>query len=191
MHSHPLSAFVLHYVQPSEAGMAAFLAFLTTHQFGKGDCLAPASRPCDRLHFVASGVARHFFVDQSGHEITSWFSQAGGLATDYRAFTTGAETIFEIQALTPVTTYSIHRQDLDQLYTNFKEWERLGRLVNQQYLIALIERNNGMFMKTARQRYDEFYAAHRPLFNTIPLRYIASYLGITLETLSRLRAEAR
>jgi CRP/FNR family transcriptional regulator, anaerobic regulatory protein len=191
MLDHPLSAFVLQYVQPSEAGMAAFLAHLAAHQFAKGECIAPASRPCDRLHFVASGVARHFFVDQSGNEITSWFSLSGGLATDYRAFTTGAETIFEIQALTPVHTFSIHRHDLEQLYTQFKEWERLGRLVNQHYLIALIERNNGMFMKTARQRYDEFYAVHRQLFNTIPLRYIASYLGITLETLSRLRAEAR
>jgi CRP-like cAMP-binding protein len=185
---HPLAAFVQQYVQPSEAGMTAFLAALQAHQFAKGDLIAPLHRPCDRLHFVGSGVARHSFIDQDGHEVTSWFSGVGGLATDYRAFTTGAETIFEIQALTPVETYSIHRDALDQLYTDFKEWERLGRLVNQSYLIALIERNNGMFVKTARQRYEEFYATHRPLFNTIPLRYIASYLGITLETLSRLRA---
>ncbi len=191
MSTHPLAAFVLHYVQPSPEGMAAFLQYLQVHQFDKGACMAPLHRPCDRLHFVAQGIARHFFLDHDGNEVTSWFSQPGGLATDYRAFTTGAATVFEIQALTPLTSFSIHRDELDRLYTAFKEWERLGRLVNQDYLIALIERNNGMFVKTARQRYEEFYAEQRHLFNLIPLRYIASYLGITLETLSRLRADQR
>ncbi len=191
MESHPLSAFIQQFIPPNTAAWDAFFPLLSAHQFAKGELVAPAHVPCDRLHFVAQGVARHFFLDQDHNEITSWFSGPSGLATDYRAFTTGAPNIFEIQALTPLETYSIHRDNLDQLYRQYKEWERLGRIVNQFYLIALIERNNGMFVKTARQRYDEFYDQHRELFNLIPLKYIASYLGMTLETLSRIRAEQR
>jgi hypothetical protein len=66
----------------------------------------------------------------------------------------------------------------------------MGRLINQHYLIELIKRNNGMLNKTARERYEEFMELHGSLFKVVPLKYIASYLNISLETLSRLRSNS-
>ncbi len=95
---------------------------------------------------------------------------------------------FVIQAITPITALSISNIALEQLYQADHIWERLGRLINQYYLIELIKRNNGMLKKNARERYEEFCTQYIALFNSVPLKYIASYLNITLETLSRLRS---
>lgn len=184
-----IQAFISHFIRPTASEWADFRACLRLDTLAKGERLITLDRPCQRLFFVFEGVARHYHFDQEQNEITTWFNQPGSLVTDYSAFTTGTPAIFEVQALTPMRCFSILNRDLERLYDQSKNWERMGRLINQSYLIQLIERNNSMLKKTARQRFEEFSQREGHLFNIVPLKYLASYLGVTLETLSRLRAD--
>jgi CRP-like cAMP-binding protein len=95
---------------------------------------------------------------------------------------------FTVQAVTNGHAFSITATALQRLYDTSKTWERLGRLINQYYLMQLINRNNSMHKTLAKQRYEEMQLNAPHLFNLVPLKHIASYLGITLETLSRLKS---
>lgn len=183
-----LTAMLGALVEPTKLEWEDMFSAVRECSFPKGEILVDAPGPCNELHFVVSGVCRHFFVDPAGNEITSWFSQPGTLAADYRAFTEGTPAIFTIQAVSEMTALAIDRKDLQRLYDGSKTWERMGRLINQYYLSQLIERNNNMFLRSAKERYSDFAVTHGHLLEVVQLRHIASYLGMTLETLSRIRS---
>ncbi len=180
--------FILQWVQPTNVEWNAFVSKVKFVEYHKGDLIESINDKITNLHFVIEGIARHYFFDNNNNEITIWISEAGGLSTDYAAFTTQAKTKYQIQALTSVKTICINNMDLNCLYDEFKVWERLGRLLNQQYLNDFIDRNNFLMMLSAKQRYDNLLTMKPHLFNTVPLKHLASYLGITVETLSRLRS---
>lgn len=172
----------------TEAECQQFLQLSNQERYARGDTLIQIGSACTRMFWVQSGVARHFYYSHEGKEVTTWFSQLGDLVTDMAAFTLQQPATFVIEALTDMEGVSLTGEALQTLYDESKNWERIGRLFNQAYLIRLIERGNDMAVKSARQRYEAFFAAYGHLFNQVPLKHIASYLGITLETLSRLRA---
>lgn len=191
IHSHLLlKQFIAHFVDPSEDEWTEFLNVVQYEEFKKGQRIVSRDIPCTKLYFIIEGVARHHILDENDIEITTWFNSPGSLATDFAGFTTGEPQPFVIQAITPVLAISITNTALQKLYDKSQTWERMGRLINQYYLIELIKRNNGMLNKTARERYEEFLGLYQPLFKVVPLKYIASYLNISMETLSRLRSNS-
>lgn len=161
---------------------------LKVFEYQKGDIIKKFNSEVTDLHFVMQGIARHYFIDENNEELTMWFSEIGDLSTDYAAFTKGATTIYEIKAITAMVCYSISRDDLNELYDKYKSFERVGRLINQHYLNGFIDRNMFLVKYSAKQKFDALYKEKPHFFNEIPLKYIASYLGITVETLSRLRS---
>ncbi|MBN8572491.1 MAG: Crp/Fnr family transcriptional regulator [Candidatus Kapabacteria bacterium] len=183
-----LKNFISYFVQPTEQQWNVFFSYIHEENIEKGKAFVTKEIPCTKLYFIVDGIARHYLLDQNNDEITTWFNLPGSLATDFAGFTINEPQPFVIQAITPITALSISNIALEQLYQADHIWERLGRLINQYYLIELIKRNNGMLKKNARERYEEFCTQYIALFNSVPLKYIASYLNITLETLSRLRS---
>jgi CRP/FNR family transcriptional regulator, anaerobic regulatory protein len=183
-----LKNFIAHFVSLTEHEWNEFNELLVYEKFEKGGKLVSKNRPCTKLYFIVDGIARHYILDEDNKEVTTWFNTSGSLATDYAGFTTGEPQPFEIQAITKVLAFSISNVNLQKLYDKGHPWERMGRLINQYYLIELIKRNNGMLNKSAKDRFEEFSGAYSALFNIVPLKHIASYLNITQETLSRLRA---
>jgi CRP-like cAMP-binding protein len=183
-----LQQFIHQYVQPTAAEMHHFVSKVSLVQFEKNAIIEAFDSTVMKLHFLIEGYARHYFTDAAGNEVSIWISEPGGLSTDYAAFTKNNTTQYQIQAITAVTCLSITKEDLNELYDSAKIWERLGRLINQQYLNDFIDRNNFLISLSAKEKYD-FLFKHKPhLFNIVPLKYLASYLGVSVETLSRMRS---
>lgn len=157
-------------------------------EFSKGNLISPINSEVKTLYFILSGVARHYFRNADNEEVTIWISEAGGLSTDYGAFTKGVQTQYEIQAITDVQCVAIDSSQLNELYDQYKNFERLGRLINQQYLNDFIDRNNFLINYSAKERYRILFNQKPHWFNTVPLKHLASYLAVTVETLSRLRS---
>ncbi len=180
--------YVQQYVQPSTAEWNDLAGSLREVRFNKGETIEAFHTAITQLHFLLEGYARHYFMDAQGNEVTIWLSEPGGLSTDYAAFTKGGRTQYQIQAVTPVTCLSITQERLQALYDKSKTWERLGRLINQEYLNSFIDRNNFLISLSAKERYDELFR-HKPhYFNVFPLKHLASYIGVSVETLSRMRS---
>jgi CRP-like cAMP-binding protein len=156
--------------------------------FEKGDFLVRNDASDVKLYFIFSGFARHYFTGLDQLEITTWFNNPLSMATDYEAYTTNTRATHNIVALTNIEAVCIDRSTLYSLYSKYKNWERIGRMMNQMYLIHLMRRMRRNYTQTAKERYDEFSKLWPDVIQNALLKHIASYLGMSLETLSRIRA---
>ncbi len=154
----------------------------------KGQYLLRAGERCDVLRFVEQGLLRGYYIEQE-KEITNWLAIDGEFATSFYSFITREASTESIEAIETTVLSEIKYADLQALYRDFPETERIGRILTENYYIKLEGRLLASHFKTAKERYEQLMDAHPILLQRAPLGYIASYLGISQETLSRIRAQ--
>lgn len=143
---------------------------------------------CTNLYFIESGLLRGYYFENE-KEITHWFASEGEFATGFYSFISKEPSFEYIEALEDCTLTEISYTALQNLYAKFPETERLGRIITENYYLKLEERLLSLQFKTAKERYHNLLDTNSKLLQRAPLGQIASYLGITQETLSRIRAE--
>lgn len=141
----------------------------------------------DNLYFVRKGLLRGF-KNQKRKDITTWFSQEGEFVTSMYSLVSRNPSKECIEALEDCELDYVSYSDLNQLYTSYMELNLLGRVITEKYLIDLEERVNSFQFQSAKSRYQYFIEKHPDLFSRVKLGHIASFLGITKETLSRIRS---
>ena len=154
----------------------------------KGKLIAEIDHKCPDLFFIEKGLMRGYYFDD-GKDITNWFAQENEFATCLYAFITLKPSFENIQTLEDCELIRIPYVTLQHLYSAFPETERLGRIITETYYLKLEERLLSLQFKTAKERYQSLSRSKPSLLQRASLGQIASYLGITQETLSRIRAE--
>lgn len=152
----------------------------------KGEFLLKAGKRCDNLSFVQSGLLR-VYISTDEKEITQWISTKGYFSTDLSSFVFETTSRASIQALTDTEVYSITKTDYKKIGEQVPKWHELEKLFIVRCFIILEERIFSHLSMTAEERYDYFFKNNKELFNQVPLQYIASMLGMTPETFSRIR----
>jgi CRP/FNR family transcriptional regulator, anaerobic regulatory protein len=152
----------------------------------KGDFLLKAGRICENLSFVQTGLLR-MYISTEEKEITQWISKKGYFSTDLSSFIFETPSRLSIQALIDTEIYSISKTDYKKFGALVPKWYELEKLFLVRCFITLEERVFSHLSMTAEERYDYFFENNRELFNQVPLQYIASMLGMTPETFSRIR----
>ena len=156
--------------------------------FSKNQSIIEIGNCCNDLFFVEKGLLRGYHLDD-GKEITNWFAQEGEFATCLYSFVAVEPSFEKIQALEDCMLLKLPYSALQNLYIKFPETERLGRIITERYYIKLEERLLNVQFKNAKERYQNFVLSKPSLLQRTSLGQIASYLGITQETLSRIRAD--
>lgn len=169
--------------------LAQIIALFKPITLRKGDFYLKAGRYSDRLGFVQSGIIREF-VDRDDKQITKWISTEGYFAVDIHSFYFREPARWNIQALTDCQIYTIDINDYRKIDQMIPRWTALEKLFIAKCFAALEDRIIQHISMSAETRYTQFFHANRELFNQVPLQYIASMLGMTPETLSRLRKKA-
>lgn len=162
--------------------------YTKTFEFKKGELVLEAGVPCEYLYSINTGMLRGFYFHES-KEITNWFAHEGEFGTSFYSFISQHKCYETIEALEKTSVEALHYKDLTKLYEQFPETEKAGRLIMEEYYLRLEERIMYIQFKTAKERYDHFYKHRREVIKRAPLGCIAAYLGITQETVSRIRAE--
>ena len=152
----------------------------------KGEFLLKTGKHCDNLSFVQSGLLR-MFITTDEKEITQWISTKGYFSTDLSSFVFDTVSRLSIQALTDSEVYSITKADYQIIGELVPKWHELEKLFLVRCFVTLEERVFSNLSMTAEERYDYFFENNREIFNQVPLQYIASMLGMTPETFSRIR----
>lgn len=152
----------------------------------KGEFLLEQGKRCDVLCFVHSGLLR-IFARGDDREITQWISAQGAFTTDLSGFIFESPSRWSIQALTDSEVYVINRENYREIRISLPQWDQFEKLLIVKCFTTLEDRVFGHLSMSAEERYLHFFENNRELFNQVPLQYIASMLGMTPETFSRIR----
>ena len=156
--------------------------------FKKGELVLDANNISKKSYFIKKGILRTYFI-KDGKEISEYFSGTDEWVNSPRSFMQREKDIYYIDAIENTKAYYINVNDLVYLFDNFPEMERYGRLSMGTVFGHFMERITSMRFTSAKERYNHFQKTYSNIYHRIPLGMVASYLGITQETLSRIRAE--
>lgn len=157
--------------------------------FNKSDLLLKERQVCTDFLFLETGFLRAFTFDTEGNEVTTNFYRQNSIVFEVASYFKRTPTQENIQALTDCTGWKISYEKFQNLFHSIPEFREFGRnnLVNG--FIALKERTMSMINSTAEQRYEHLINTRPDILQNVPLKYIASYLGVTDTSLSRIRKE--
>ncbi len=136
---------------------------------------------------MQQGALRGYYIID-GKEITHWFGFENDFVTSFHSFITRQAAVENIQMIEAGTLWRIAADVLLQLFNDHHDLERLVRIAYEKYYIRLEERYVNAQFKTAAERYQSLLKQTPHIIERVPLGYIASYLGISQETLSRVRS---
>lgn len=175
---------------PMSTGKAEQLAEkFKIRKIAKNEYLLKQGAICNESHFMESGIIRSYTYDFDGNDVTTGFSSEKMFFSDLLSFFKRIPSKEYIQALTDCETWYLTYEDMQTNFHTFPEFREFGRLniINQYGLLK--QRMLSMVQETAEQRYTELINLHPEIIQNVPLKHIASYLGITDTSLSRIRKE--
>lgn len=152
----------------------------------KGDYFLKEGRLCDKFCFIKSGFLRVFAIDKDT-EVTQWIATTGHFGTDFSSFFFNLPSRWTIQALENTELFIISKEKYNKIGSVVPNWTELERTFLIKCLTMMESRIHSHLSMSAEERYRQFFESNKTFFNQVPLQYIASMLGMTPETFSRIR----
>ncbi|KZS42414.1 hypothetical protein AWE51_02935 [Aquimarina aggregata] len=186
-----LTDFISKWIKPSDEDLEQLHSKLVIENYGKGDVLIKQGQICSSLKFVISGVYRVYQLN-NGKEITSYFNyeSRNPFIASFVSLLKAQPSNEIIECIVPGKVLSIKYSYWTALYNISQSFNTFGRLMAEFNYILAIERIESLQYLSASDRYEKFIKLYPDLLNMIPHHYISSYLGITPESLSRIRKVA-
>ncbi len=176
------------YYKLSEPALEALYESLEKKELGRYEYLLTQGQVCRQMYFLEKGAIRGFY-QLDGKDITHWFGFENNFVTSFHSFITGEASVENIQLEESSTLWAISKDKLTALYDEHHDIERLVRIAYENYYIKLEERYVNAQFRSAKERYDDLLKYSPHILERISLGHIASYLGISQETLSRIRSK--
>ena len=151
------------------------------------DFLLKEGMTCDFVAFLNSGVIRHYHI-KDGNEITCDVTLQNNFITDFKSFTQNIPSNYYFQSLKDAELFIIKRTDLFNLYNENRNIESFGRIMAEHVAIRTIEIAMSLSSEKPEERVYNLIIKRPDLFQAVPQRYLANLLGISPESLSRIRA---
>jgi len=165
-----------------------FTEKLTSETHAKGSVILKMGEVENYVSVIEEGAVR-FVILGDEVETTFGFAFEGHFFSAYDSFIFQKPAKYQIEALTEVKIWRISHQNLNNLFDNTREGNLVGRQIAEQFFVGKQNRELSLLTKTATERYYNLFKHQPKLIKEIPLKYIASYIGITPQALSRIRAE--
>jgi CRP-like cAMP-binding protein len=158
-------------------------------EIGKNELLIKENKISDKSYFLEAGFIRSYTFSSNGEEVTTNIFSAPCIVNDFLSFFKKQPSRENFQTLTECTLWWMSYQDVQTYFHTIPEFREFGRLLLVNNYSLLHERMIGMIQDTAENRYLKLIKTHSDIFQNVPLKIIASYLGITDSSLSRIRKE--
>jgi len=152
----------------------------------KGDHYLKAGSVCNKLSFHISGLIRVYALHED-KEVTQWISYKGNMITDLGGLVFDEPCIYNMQALNQCELYTISKKDYNNLSKVISAWPQLERRLISRCFGFMEKRVFSLLSLTAEERYKYLFNQNPDLFTEVPLKYLASMMGMTPESLSRIR----
>lgn len=175
------SFYILH--QDTKLALAEVIQ---TKEYKSGEIILSQGDTNKHLYFLEKGLVRAFYYKDE-KELTSWIFPENTLFISVYSFLTQTPSFETIEAIEDSKIYFISYSKLQELYNQYLDLNVVGRKLTEMYYIQMAERATNLRMVDSKTRYENFIENYPNLINRIPLGYVASYLGMSQETLSRIR----
>lgn len=153
----------------------------------KNTLLIREGQVCRKLYYVKEGMGRSYYLKDDGKEVTQWFFNEGKFMTSVDSFFQQSPSLYYLETLEDSIVYSISNTQMDFLLSKYHKMEQIARLASIEMLSKVVNKLNAIQFQTARERYEYMLAEFPDISYRVPLGHVASYLGMTQETLSRIR----
>jgi CRP/FNR family transcriptional regulator, anaerobic regulatory protein len=155
----------------------------------KNTLLHHADEVCEKVYFLEKGLVRWFYYNEDGKDVTDSFALESSFVTAFDSFAQRQPSRYSIELLEESIVHSMTYSEIEIELETFPETQRLTNLILVQILEQMLEKNAALQFKNARERYQFMSEKQPQILQRVSLGHIASYLGITQETLSRIRAK--
>ena len=155
----------------------------------KGVTILKAEDKVINQYYVYNGCLRTYFMDKSGKEHTLQFGVHDWWISDYTAFFTTTKAVMYIETIEEATIYQISKKSMEDLFIEIPQLETFFRKKMERAFASFQKRILANLAQSAKERYVSFINTYPNIEQTVKNYHIASYLGITTETLSRIRKE--
>lgn len=157
--------------------------------FSKGDILIRQTEQVNKIFFVTDGCLRSYCIDKNGKEHTLQFAIKNWWISDYIAIHDNELATLTIECLKESSVIEFNAKKMNNIFTLFPEFEPFQRNLLERHVVSLHKRILNQLQLTASERYDLFLQQYPDIERFTRNYHIASYLGITQESLSRIRVE--
>jgi CRP-like cAMP-binding protein len=181
-----IEAYVRRIVAPDDEEWDAFRSICATKRLKKKELILKQGQVCTFIAFVTQGFLREYNFLQD-KDVTVDFISPHNFVTDYPSFLMQSPSMQYIEAITDVECLVLKRDDIHRLYDRYKIWERFGRLMAERIFCNAEIRRKNIISKGAEELYHDFVRDYPHIVQQVPQYYIASYLGLSPEHLSRIR----
>lgn len=175
------------YVSLSEENADLVLQYTEVKNYRAADFFIRSGEKCSKMAFLSKGVFRFYFFDINGNEVTSYFMKEDDFVTNITSFFEYSVSTGSIQAETDCTVVEISRGSWDLFCSKIPDWESSFQKIVNETLIAKVSFQRSLINLDAKNSYLQFLKTYPTILQRAPLNHIASFLGITPFSLSRIR----
>lgn len=173
-------------IQMTEKDWLFFSSKLVKKVFPKKTNLIEVGQTEQHLSFIETGIVR-FYIPNEYNDLTFNFAFAGNFVSAYDSFLNKQPSRYTIQSLTQITIWQLSFDDLQLIYKETEIGNFIGRKAAEDLFLKKKNRELSLLTETAEQRYLKLFINQKQLIKFIPLKYIASYIGVLPQSLSRIR----
>jgi CRP-like cAMP-binding protein len=170
----------------SEKDWEFFSSKLIRREFAKKSIILKEGQKENYLSFIESGIVR-LSIPQEFDDLTFEFEFAGNFVSAYDIFLTQQPSFYQLETITDTVLWSLTYNDLQTIYAETDIGNTIGRLASEDLFKKKSKRILSLLTQSAENRYWNLFTEQPHLLKLIPLKYIASYIGITPQALSRIR----
>lgn len=165
---------------------AFFASKLSRQEFPKNHIVLKTGQIEDYLSFIETGIVR-YYIPKLENDLTFTFAFDNSFVSGYDFFLTRKPSTYHIQTLTKTALWRLKYNDLQAIYNQTKIGNLIGRQASEDLFLKKSKRELSLLNETAEERYRNLFTEQPHLLQHIPLKYIASYIGVTPQALSRIR----
>ena len=183
-----LKAYIEQIAEIDAADWELFSSYLVKREFSKKTKFLNLGETENYISFVESGIVRLFIPKEDEEkEITFGFCFEGEFVSAYDSFLTQTPSLYELETLTPTVMWSISYADLQKVYATTQIGNLIGRFSSERLFLIKSKREQSLLNDSAEERYLKLFKERPVLIKDMPLKYVASYIGVTPQALSRIR----
>lgn len=175
-----------HFGTLTDQECALIISFFKEEKLQKNEFFTETGKVCDKLSIIRSGILR-VYAYADGKDVTQWIATDDSFMTEVLGFFFDQPNRYNIQAFTDTKLWRITKTDYQKLAEVFPKWKEIERQFMMKCFATIENRVFAHLSMNAEQRYSVYFEQNKDLFNKVPLHYIASVLGMSAETFSRIR----